>query len=86
MKRNPLKKEIEAIYSVTCGEIMAATPEAQLAHMRKLLDLWEANYYTLAQLDAEADQRAFTRGYVDEPGPIDNFYSRQSSTNRTEKP
>jgi len=70
----------------TWAEFMAATPDEQRAYMRKLLDLWEANYYTLAQLEAEADQRAFVRGYVDEPGPINNLYRPQSASNRTEKP
>jgi len=70
----------------TWGEFMAATPEERRIHMRALLDQWEINDQRQRQLDAEADQRAFERGYIEEPGPIDNVYARQSCTNRTAKP
>jgi len=72
-----------ASITMTHGEFEAATPEQQRAFARICR---QTNDRYQQQLDARADQRAFIRGTVDEPGPIDNFYSRQSATNRTEKP
>ena len=71
---------------MSCGDFEAATPEQQRAFARALLAYWQANDQHQRQLDLEADHRAFERGYVDEPGPIDNSYSLQSSTTRTAKP
>src|SRR5262245_11950468 len=78
----PLPDELR----ITHGELEAKTPEQQHAFYRALLDHWQANYHRQFQLDLEADQRAFVRGYIDEPGPINDFYRLQSSTNRTAKP
>ena len=51
---------------------------------REWIAQWEENYRRKLQRDAEADQRAFLRGHGDlEPGPIDQYPQRQSSTNRT---
>jgi len=62
------------------------TAAQRRAFNRDLIAFWQANEEYQCQLDLEADQRAFERGYVDEPGPINDFHSRQSATNRTEKP
>jgi len=70
----------------TWGEFMAASPQERIAWAREWIAQSEQNYHRQCQLDLEADQRAFVRGYVEEPGPIDNLYRPQSSTNRTAKP
>jgi len=71
---------------MSCGDFEAATPEQQRAFARALLAYWQVNDQHQRQLDLEADQRAFERGYVDEPGSINDLYPMQSSTNRTAKP
>ena len=71
---------------ITWGELQARTPDEQRAFYRALLAYWRTNYHHQCQLDLEADQRAFERGYLDDPGPINDLYRLQSSTNRTAKP
>ena len=72
-----------ASITMTHGEFEAATPEQQRAFARICR---QTNDRYQQQLDARADHRAFQRGYIDEPGSIDNFYPPQSSTTRTAKP
>jgi hypothetical protein len=67
------------------GEFEAASPKERQEWMRMLLAEWEQNYLRRCQLDSEADQRAFQRGSIDPPGPIDNQIGIQSSTNRVPK-
>ena len=76
----------ERVWTVTHGELEAATPPQRRAFYRALLAQWAANEQRQRQLDLEADQRAFERRYIDEPGPIDDAYPLQSSTSRTAKP
>jgi len=71
---------------MTAGEFMAANLEDRRAFARELLAQWEQNYRNRAQRDMEADRRAFLRGTIDAPGPIDEYLGRQSSTNRSASP
>jgi hypothetical protein len=85
VKRLPLPDELRKFK--TWGELEAATKEDQSAWYTALLNYWQANHHYQRQLDFEADQRAFERGYVEEPGPINEAGQYATSgTNRTANP
>jgi hypothetical protein len=66
----------------TLAELEAATPEQRRAFYCALLDHWSENYNRQQQDDAEADQRTFQLGLIDEPGPIERISGHHSSTTR----
>jgi hypothetical protein len=55
---------------MTWGEFEAMTPEQRKARARQWIAQWQYYYLQGLQMDAQADQDAFTRGVIDE-SPID---------------
>jgi hypothetical protein len=71
---------------ITWGDFLSASLDERQAYMRELVEHWRRATEYGYQRDMEADQRGFAVGVVDEPGPIDESLSLQSSTNRVSKP
>jgi hypothetical protein len=67
---------------MTWGEFEALSPEQQRRRARQWIAQWQHNHALALQMDAQADQDAFTHGIIDE-SPIDRAgQSANSSTNR----